>query len=368
MLNGKLGATRSSLSDEYGLPSQAKEAAAFAILAYESYHNRKGNLPSATGAREPVILGNITPGRGPISSVGPDTSSLTEQSNVLTRDIDELSTFEMVSRINQEDAVVAEAVKLQLPQIARAIDLATERMRTGGRLIYVGAGTSGRLGVLDASEMPPTFGVSPDSVIGIIAGGDEAIRHSVEGVEDDERNGAWEIAQLNVGSQDSIVGLSASGRTPFVIAALREARARGALTVSVACNEPAPIQTHAEINITPLVGPEVIAGSTRLKAGTAEKMVLNLISTGVMIKLGKTFGNLMVDVQPTNTKLRDRALRIVEGICKIPREQSRALLDRTDWQVKPAIVSQLANVAPVVARRRLERAGGSVRRALTISD
>ncbi|HEY6043033.1 MAG TPA: anhydro-N-acetylmuramic acid kinase [Anaerolineae bacterium] len=368
MLRARLVGSHVTTTDEYGLPADAKEAVAFAILAYESAHNRPGNLSNATGATKSVTLGSITPGNAPDVVTSPESYSLTEANNPATRNIDELSTLEMVSRINKEDAIVAEAVAVELPKIAEAVEQIAERMRKGGRLIYVGAGTSGRLGVLDASEMPPTFGTSPDQVIGVIAGGDAAIRRSIEGAEDDLEQGMREIGGLNVSVRDSVLGLAASGRTLFVIGALMQAGALGALTVSLACNRPAPIQDHAAINITPLVGPEVIAGSTRMKAGTAEKMVLNLISTGVMIRLGKTFGNLMIDVQPTNSKLRDRAVHIVETVCSVSKDQAQDLLAQNDWQVKSAIVARLARVSPDTARELLARAGGSVRGALTIPD
>ena len=369
MLRELVAPARVIASDEIGLPSEAKEAIAFAILAYETAHNRPGNLAAATGARRAVVLGDMTPSNqlSVISgqrSVAGDVSNLTEATNPATADIDTLTTLEMVRRINAEDARVAQAVATELPHIVTAIDAVVERMRAGGRLIYVGAGTSGRLGVLDASEMPPTFSVSPDLVIGVIAGGDAAIRHAVEGAEDDVEQGKRDIARLNVGESDSVVGLSASGRTPYVIGALMEAKARGALTISLACNRPAPMQEIATINIAPLVGPEVIAGSTRLKAGAAEKMVLNMLSTGVMVRLGKTYGNLMVDVQATNAKLRERARRIVQAAGNVSANEADALLAQCDGEVKTAIVVARACITPDEARRRLAKASGSVRGAL----
>ncbi|MBI5650762.1 MAG: N-acetylmuramic acid 6-phosphate etherase [Chloroflexi bacterium] len=292
------------------------------------------------------------------------TSNFTEAHNPATAEIDTLSTLEMLRRINAEDQRVAHAVAVELPHIAQAVDAIAERMRAGGRLIYIGAGTSGRLGVLDASEMPPTFSTRPDQVIAIIAGGNAAITRSIEGAEDDAEQGKLDLANLNVSARDSVVGLAASGRTPYVIGALIEAHARGALTISVACNRPAPIQDVAQINIAPLVGPEVIAGSTRMKSGTAQKLVLNKLSTGVMIRLGKTFGNLMVDVQATNVKLRDRARRIVATAARIAEDEAEQLLARADGEVKTAIVIALARVSADDARRRLRAAGGSVRGAL----
>ncbi|MCX7840138.1 MAG: N-acetylmuramic acid 6-phosphate etherase [Anaerolineae bacterium] len=289
---------------------------------------------------------------------------MTEATNAATVDIDTLPTLEMVQRINAEDHRVAPAVAAELPAIARAIDAIAERMRRGGRLIYIGAGTSGRLGVLDAAECPPTFSTSPDQVVALIAGGERALTHAIEGAEDDEDAGGRDIAALNVSERDCVVGIAASGRTPYVIGGLREAKRRGAFIVSVACNRPAPIHDLADVSIAPLVGPEVIAGSTRLKAGTAQKMVLNILSTGTMIRLGKTFGNLMVDVQATNTKLRERARRIVAQVCNVSDEKADALLARCDGEVKTAIVVARAGVSPDEARARLRAVNGVVRDAL----
>ncbi len=291
--------------------------------------------------------------------------SLTEQVNPFTQNIDMVSTAEMVRLINQEDARVAAAVAVELENIARAIDAIAERMQRGGRLIYIGAGTSGRLGVLDASECPPTFSTPPELVVALIAGGKRAITESVEGAEDEYELGAQQIAELKVTFNDSVVGVAASGGTPYVLGGIDEARKCGALTVSVACNRPSKLEEAAEIGIAPLVGPEVIAGSTRLKAGTAQKLVLNMISTGVMVKLGKTFGNLMVDVQTTNSKLRDRARYIVAQACGISVEKSMQILEACNGEVKAAIVSELAEVPPEQARQLLKRSGGMVRKALS---
>ncbi len=289
----------------------------------------------------------------------------TETRNPATTDIDTVSTLEMVRLMNAEDARVAEAVAAELPQIAAAIDHIAARMREGGRLIYIGAGTSGRLGILDAVECPPTFGTAPGRVVGLIAGGERAIMKAVEGAEDDASGGAEDIAVLEVGALDSVVGITASGSTPYVLGGLNEARRRGALTVSLACNRPASIQEVAEIDIAPVVGPEVITGSTRLKAGTAQKMVLNMLSTGVMIRLGKTYGNLMVDVQATNVKLQERARRIVAQACEVNEAEARAALERCEGEVKTAIVMLLGKIANVAeARARLVAAQGVVRRAL----
>jgi N-acetylmuramic acid 6-phosphate etherase len=237
-------------------------------------------------------------------------------------------------------------------------------MRSGGRLIYLGAGTSGRLGALDASEIAPTFNIPPSRVVAVIAGGQEALVRSIEGAEDNPQAGEQAIAALGVSTQDSLVGLAASGRTPYTLGGMAEARRRGALVISVACNHPSPMADLAELHIAPLTGPEAISGSTRLKAGSAQKMVLNMLSTGVMVRLGKTYGNLMVDLQPTNAKLRERARRIVEQACGLAAPEAAVLLDACEGEVKVAIVACLAKVTPQDARRRLASAAGFVRLAL----
>ncbi|MEJ5310037.1 MAG: N-acetylmuramic acid 6-phosphate etherase [Anaerolineae bacterium] len=319
----------------------------------------------------------------------------TESRNPATQNIDTVSTLEMVRLMNAEDAKVAAAVEAELPAIAEAIDRIAERMQAGGRLIYIGAGTSGRLGVLDASECPPTFNAAPEQVVGLIAGGEVALMTAVEGAEDDREAGARDIAALDVSALDSVVGVAASGSTPYVLGGLEEARRRGALTVSLACNRPAPIHELVDVVIAPIVGPEVITGSTRLKAGTAQKMVLNMLSTGVMVRLGKTYGNLMVDVQATNAKLRARARRIVVAAVedargkrqdargrmsdtqdderaskiqnpksKIDDEEAARALEACNGEVKTAIVALLNDVTPEEARRQLAAVGGVVRRAI----
>ena len=290
--------------------------------------------------------------------------TLTEERNPLTTNIDTLPTLDMLALINAEDQKVALAVHNELQNITSAVDAITSRMQRGGRLIYIGAGTSGRLGVLDASECPPTFGTPPKLVVGLIAGGDVALTDAVEGAEDDQIGGAHEIAELNVSENDCVISIAASGRTPYAIGGLEEAKKRGALTISIACNRPSPLEELAEIGIAPTVGPEVVSGSTRLKAGTAQKMVLNMISTGVMIRLGKTYSNLMVDVQPTNIKLRQRARRIVADATGVSLEQATGILQESDGEVKTAIVALLANVSPEVARQRLRATGGFVRKAI----
>ena len=229
---------------------------------------------------------------------------LTETPNPRTMNIDQLSTLEMLQVINEEDARVAAAVSRVLPAVAQAVDAIAEKLRAGGRLFYVGAGSSGRLGVLDAAESVPTFGVEPDRVQGILAGGDTALIHSAEGAEDDHDMGRRDLLAVDISAGDVVVGIAASGHTPYVIGALEAANERGATTVAVSCNEPAPILDLAQIPIAVVVGPEIIAGSTRLKSGTAQKMILNMLSTASMIRLGKVYGNLMVDVKVTNSEAR----------------------------------------------------------------
>jgi N-acetylmuramic acid 6-phosphate etherase len=292
--------------------------------------------------------------------------SITEARNPATENIDLLPSLEMVRLMNAEDTLVAQAVAAVLPQVARAIDAIAERMRGGGRLIYLGAGTSGRLGVLDASECLPTFNIPPDLVVGVIAGGNRALTQSIENAEDDLDAGEKDVAALDVSAHDSVVGVAASGQTPYTLSGMGEARRRGALVVSVACNHPSPMAALADLSIAPITGPEVISGSTRLKAGTAQKMVLNMLSTGVMVRLGKTYGNLMVDVQPTNAKLRERARRIVEQVCGLTPEEAAVQLEICGGEVKVAIVSSLAKVSPGEARHRLVETTGSVRKAISL--
>jgi N-acetylmuramic acid 6-phosphate etherase len=292
----------------------------------------------------------------------------TEARNPATLELDTLPTLEMVQRINAEDARVASAVAEALPQIAMAIDGIAERMRKGGRLIYLGAGTSGRLGVLDASECPPTFSTPPDLVIGLIAGGPDALTRAIEGAEDDREAGARDLVACKLTAQDSVVGITSSGSTPYVLGGLAEARRRDALTIGLTCNHAAPIEAAAEITIAVIVGPEVLTGSTRLKAGSAQKMVLNMLSTGVMVRLGKTYSNLMVDVRASNVKLRRRARRIVAQACAISEEEAAAVLDACDGEVKTAIVAVLNHVDPAVARQQLSRHGGVMRVALEADD
>jgi len=294
----------------------------------------------------------------------PQPMSTTETRNPETVDIDRVPTLELVRLINAEDAKVAAAVGQVLPQIAAAIDGIADRMREGGRLIYLGAGTSGRLGVLDASECPPTFNTPPERVVGVIAGGRAALTEAIEGAEDDRNAGARDIAALGVGPRDAVVGIASSGSTPYVLGGMAEARDRGAFVVGLTCNAAAPLKVLADVTIAAVVGPEVIAGSTRLKAGTAQKMVLNMLSTGAMVRLGKTFSNLMVDVRATNTKLRARSRRIVAQACGMGEDEAGKILGVCDGEVKTAIVAVLKGVTPDVARQQLADHGGRVREAL----
>lgn len=293
-----------------------------------------------------------------------EPQAVTEARHPGTSDLDELSTLEFVRVMNGEDARVAVAIAGEAERIAGAIDAIAARMEQGGRLIYVGAGTSGRLGVLDAAECPATFGTPPAQVVAIMAGGSAALVGAAEDAEDDEADGRARVAGLAVGERDSVVGISASGTTRFVIGALAEARRRGALLIALVGTHASPIEDLADIAIAPVVGPEVLAGSTRLKAGTAQKMVLNMLSTGVMVRLGKTFGNLMVDVSPTNAKLRERARRIVQEALGIPAHDAERLLRDSAGDVKVAIVSGIAGLEPAEARTRLAATGGSIQAAL----
>jgi N-acetylmuramic acid 6-phosphate etherase len=294
-----------------------------------------------------------------------DLSQLaTEQRNPSTAQIDRVSTLEMVKLINAEDQKVALAVEQVLPEIAAAIDLIAVQFRQGGRLFYLGAGTSGRLGILDASECPPTYGVKPGMVVGLIAGGDPAIRHAVEGAEDSRESGANDLKAHNFGAQDVMVGLAASGRTPYVLGGLAYASAIGAHTIAVACTQNSQIGQLAEIAIEALPGPEVVTGSTRMKAGTAQKLILNLLSTGAMIKIGKVYGNLMVDVQASNAKLVERCKRIVCEATGVSRQQAEALLSLTDWDVKLAILIQKTELPLEQAAQLLQETAGYLQQAI----
>jgi len=288
----------------------------------------------------------------------------TELRNSASENIDRLSTQQIVDLINTEDALVPAAVARQRKQIAAAIDVIVERFRRGGRLYYVGAGTSGRLGVLDASECPPTFGVPPSLVQGIIAGGRRALVRSAEGAEDYPEDGAAAIEKKGVRTRDVVVGLAACGMTPFVHGALKKARRIGAATIFVTCAPEAVEHIPAEIIINPVVGPEVVTGSTRMKAGTATKLVLNTLTTGAMIRLGKVYGNLMVDLRATNEKLRDRSVRIVMEMTQLNRPRAERLLARAQGKVKAAIVMHFRRTDLPSALRILDESDQFLREAI----
>lgn len=289
---------------------------------------------------------------------------LTEQRNPASAGIDRMSTAELLRVINAEDAKVPAAVEAVLPQIGEALDRIAGAMQAGARLFYTGAGTSGRLGVLDASECPPTFNVPPDLVTAFISGGDGALRRSVEGAEDSPEQGAKDLDAYGFQRGDVLVGIAASGRTPYVVGAMQRAQSLGGTVIALACTSGAEISKHADVAIEVLCGPEVITGSTRMKAGTATKLVLNMLSTGAMVKLGHVYGNLMVNVQQTNEKLRDRARRIVEQALEIAPEDARQLLVKASGEVKTAIAMRLLDVDAATARERLQAVNGNLRKAV----
>lgn len=291
-------------------------------------------------------------------------SLTTEAANPASARIDALDARGIVRVMNAEDAGIAEAVAREADAIARVIDVIADRIRTGGRLVYLGAGTSGRLGVLDASECPPTFGTPPEMVVGLIAGGPPALTRAVEGAEDSPALGAADLAGIAFSARDVLVGIASSGRTPYVIGGLQHARSLGGFTVGVACNDNSALAAFVDVMITPRVGPEIIAGSTRLKAGTATKMVLNMLTTGAMIRLGKTYGNLMVDLRATNTKLVARTRRIVAAVTGVDEAEAERLVAAADGDLKTAVVAHLRGVSPAEARRLLAAAGGHLRAAL----
>lgn len=303
----------------------------------------------------------------------PSYSELRAQLETLTTEafrselseIDQLPTLEIAKIMQGEDATVPAAVGEQLPQIAAAIDAIAERMARGGRLVYAGAGTAGRMGVLDASECPPTFNTGPSDVIGLIAGGPEAVSTSVEGAEDSKELAAADLDALELTADDTVVGISASGRTPYAVGAVEHARRTyGALTVGFSCNANSPLGDAADLRIEVVVGPELLTGSTRLKAGTAQKLVLNAFSTALMVRAGKTYSNLMVDVVATNAKLRGRVITMLVEASGAPESECLAALAAADGDTKVALVTLLAGVDPATARTALERSDGVVRAAL----
>ncbi|WP_145203895.1 N-acetylmuramic acid 6-phosphate etherase [Thalassoglobus polymorphus] len=294
-----------------------------------------------------------------------ESSSLTTEAiNPLSEKIDTLSPLEIVQLMNAEDAKIAEAVAREADSIAKAIEVATGRIRSGGRLVYIGAGTSGRLGVLDASECPPTFNTPAEMVVGLIAGGDTALRKAAEGVEDHPEAAVIDLKAIDLTGKDVLVGIASSGRTPYVIGALDYAREVGAYAIGLVCNENSQMASHADLMLAPVVGPEIISGSTRMKAGTATKMVLNMISTGTMVQLGKTFGNYMVDLRASNSKLIVRSRRIAAALAGITEGQAEEELKKCDGELKTTVVMLRKNVSPQAARTLLEKHGGQLRLAL----
>ncbi|MEX3072271.1 N-acetylmuramic acid 6-phosphate etherase [Vibrio alginolyticus] len=289
---------------------------------------------------------------------------VSEGRNPETMDIDLLPSLDIVQRINQQDKLVPLAVEKVLPEIAQAVDKITAAFKTGGRLVYIGAGTSGRLGVLDASECPPTFGVSDKMVIGLIAGGPEAILKAKEGAEDSPLLGEQDLKSIDFSSNDVVVGIAASGRTPYVIGGLEYANEIGATTVALSCNPDSPIADIADIAICPVVGPEALTGSTRLKSGTAQKLVLNMLTTASMIRIGKSYQNLMVDVKATNEKLVARAARIVMQATDCRKEQATQVLKQTGYEVKLAILMILTDLDIDTARQQLTLQDGFLRKAV----
>ena len=288
----------------------------------------------------------------------------TEVRNVDTMDIDHVSALEIVEKINREDHKIADAVALAKNQIAEIIENASSRLKEGGRIIYIGAGTSGRLGVLDASECPPTYGVSADLVMGLIAGGEDAMFKAKEGAEDDPDLAVEDLKKITLCSKDTVIGLAASGRTPYVIGGLDYARSIGAYTASVSCVSNAVISGHAQTAVEVITGPEAVTGSTRMKAGTAQKMVCNMISTGCMIRYGKVYENLMVDVQPTNEKLVERAGRIISQATGCDIEKAHQLLEESGRDVKIAIIMGCGNISADEACAYLDHADGNVHDAI----
>ena len=288
----------------------------------------------------------------------------TEARNEATKKIDQVSTLEMVTLINQEDQKVAQAIEKVLPQIAAAIDAAAERFKKGGRLIYCGAGTSGRLGALDAIELTPTYSVSPERAFGILAGGEKAMYQAIEGAEDSKELAIEDLTQHQLTARDVVIAIAASGRTPYAVSAIEYGKKVGALTISVTCNNQSPMNQLAEIGIAPIVGPEVITGSTRMKAGSAQKMVLNMFSTGIMVKVGNIYQNLMVNVQPTNEKLIQRATNIIKEAAEIEESQAKEYLEAAQLEGAPAIVMAKAHVDFQKAKQLLAEHDGRISEVL----
>ncbi|MCS0673321.1 N-acetylmuramic acid 6-phosphate etherase [Cytobacillus firmus] len=288
----------------------------------------------------------------------------TEQRNPKTMEIDLMTTEEIITIINQEDTIVPNAIAREISHIVKVVDEITDSFKKGGRLIYVGAGTSGRLGIIDASECPPTYGTDPEMVVGIIAGGKEAMTEAVEGAEDDSEQGRQDVADIHLSDKDVLVGIAASGRTPYTIGALQYGNEVGAVTVAVACTKDSEMGRIAKYTIAPITGPEVVTGSTRMKAGTAQKLVLNMLTTASMIKLGKVYGNLMVDVQMTNEKLFKRAENIVKMATGASDEEAQAALKEQNHNTKAAILQILTGLKGEAAARLLKKHNGYLREAI----
>ena len=289
---------------------------------------------------------------------------ITEQRNPNSMQLDSLSAQELVTLINREDQQVALAVEKCLPQIVSAVEKIVAAFERGGRLVYVGAGTSGRLGVLDASECPPTYGVKPEMVVGLIAGGDHALRHPIEGAEDNVQQGQADLEEIDFSARDVLVGIAASGRTPYVLGALNYAKQLGATTVSIASNPKSKMAEVADIAIETVVGPEVLTGSSRMKSGTVQKLVLNMLTTASMVLIGKCYQNLMVDVQASNKKLKARALKIVMEATECDNEAAANVLAKANGQVKLAILMQLSGLDALEAQSLLDKSNGKLRQAL----
>lgn len=292
----------------------------------------------------------------------------TETRNPASSSLDEMSARDLVELINAEDETIAVAVARETDSIVKAVEVVAERLKAGGRLIYIGAGTSGRLGVLDASECPPTFSSDPKQVVGLIAGGDTALRTAVEGAEDHPEYAKEDLERIGLSAADVLIGIATSGRTPYVRGGLEFARQLGAYAIGFACNRSNELESVSDLIICPVVGPEVLTGSTRMKAGTATKMVLNTITTSAMVLMGKTFGNLMVDLTASNEKLRDRSARIVSELTGVDRAQAETRLGMCGGELKTAIVSELQGISADEARQRLARSGGHLRAAMRSND
>ena len=289
----------------------------------------------------------------------------TEQQNPKTLNIDLMTTEDIITVINQEDTLVPNVIARQVPVIAEVVDRIIAAFKQGGRLIYVGAGTSGRLGIIDASECPPTFGTDPGLIVGVIAGGKEAMTEAIEGVEDDTQQGKADMEDISVSANDIVIGIAASGRTPYTIGALENAKQLGALTVSIVCSKDSEMEKISDYTIAAVVGPEVITGSTRMKAGTAQKLILNMLTTASMVKMGKVYGNLMVDVQMTNEKLHSRAANIVKMATGASDEEARSAIKEQNYHTKAAILQIITGLQGTEAKSLLEKHDGYLREAIS---